>query len=349
MITGDHPSTALAIAKRLGIAATEDCLITGAQLGKISDAELTGRIDRLRVFARMDPAQKIRIVRALQDTGEFVAMTGDGVNDAPALKQADIGISMGRNGTDVAREASDMILMDDNFATIVSAVAGGRRIYDNIRRFIRYILATNLAEVLLIFLAPFFGLPLPLLPVQILWINLVTDGLPGLALTAEKPEPDIMRRPPRPASESMFAGGLWQHLLWVGLVMSGLVLWVQQHALQIGAANWQTQVFTTMAFVQLANVMAIRSERSSTFTIGFCSNLPLLFSVILTVILQLALIYIPFLNTAFSTMPLSPGELLLCASTAVIIFIGVETEKWMIRRGWLYSRMAPPHTESSHD
>jgi Ca2+-transporting ATPase len=343
MITGDHPSTALAIARRLGIAGTEDLLITGEELRRLSDAALAERIGKLRVFARMDPAQKIRIVNALQDTGEFVAMTGDGVNDAPALKKADIGIAMGRNGTDVAREASDMILMDDNFATIVSAVAGGRRIYDNIRRFIRYILATNLAEVLLIFLVPFLGLPLPLLPVQILWINLVTDGLPGLALTAEKPEPDIMQRRPRPARETLFAGGLWQHLLWVGLLMSGLVLWVQQYALDNGAANWQTQVFTTMTFVQLANVMAIRSERSSTFVIGFTSNRPLLFSVVLTLVLQLALIYVPSLNDAFSTMPLSPGELLLCCVPAVLVFIAVETEKWMIRSGWLYSRMAP-HT-----
>ncbi len=227
MITGDHPATARAIARRLGIAGDDDLVITGRELATMDDAALAARVLQTRVYARVDPAQKIRVVEALQAQGQFVAMTGDGVNDAPALKRADIGVAMGRGGTDVAREASDMVLLDDNFASIVAAVRGGRRIYDNIRRFIKYVLTTNLAEVLLIFLAPFFGLPLPLLPLHILWVNLVTDGLPGLALTAEPAEPGIMQRPPRPPGETMFARGVWQHILCVGSLMSGLVLGLQ--------------------------------------------------------------------------------------------------------------------------
>ena len=337
MITGDHPATALAIAKRLDIANTTTQLITGAELNRMDETGLEQRIGSLRVFARMDPAQKIRIVTALQKKGELVAMTGDGVNDAPALKKADIGVAMGRNGTDVARESSDMILLDDNFATIVNAIAGGRRIYDNIRRFIRYVLTTNLAEVLIIFLAPFLGLPLPLLPVQILWVNLVTDGLPGLALTSEQAELDIMHRKPRPPGETIFAGGLWQHLLWVGAFMSVVVLGLQYLALESGNNNWQTLVFTTLTFSQLFHVIAIRSDHDSLFRIGLLSNLPLLASVILTIILQLLLIYVPALNPVFNTSPLSGTELALCCILSFLVLLVVELEKILIRQGWLYA------------
>ena len=260
MITGDHPLTAKAIAQRLGIQDQGDSVLTGEELGRLSAEELRTRVDQIRVYARVAPEQKLKIVTALQERGELVAMTGDGVNDAPALKQADIGVAMGMAGTDVAKEASAMILLDDNFATIVQAVREGRRIYDNIRRFVRYAVTTNSGEIWTMFLAPLFGLPIPLLPIQILWINLVTDGLPGLALTAEPEESNIMRRPPRPPQESIFARGLGAHVLWVGPLMAALVLGTQAWSLASASSHWQTMVFTVLCLSQLAHVLAIRSE-----------------------------------------------------------------------------------------
>jgi Ca2+-transporting ATPase len=282
--------------------------------------------------------QKIRVVEALQARGQYVAMTGDGVNDAPALKRADIGVAMGRGGTDVAREAADMVLLDDNFATIVAAVRGGRRIYDNIRRFIKYVLTTNLAEVLLISLAPLFGMPLPLLPLHILWVNLVTDGLPGLALTAEPAERGIMQRPPYPPTETMFALGMWQHILCVGTLMSFLVLGLQYWGISHGDGQWQTMVFTALTFTQLAHVMVIRSDRESLLTIGIFSNRPLAIAVGLTVALQLLLIYVPALNSIFDTAPLSVLELGLCLACAAVVLVAVEGEKWLVRHGLIYRR-----------
>jgi magnesium-transporting ATPase (P-type) len=217
-------------------------VLTGEELGRLSAEELRTHVDHIRVYARVAPEQKLKIVRALRDRGELVAMTGDGVNDAPALKQADIGVAMGIAGTDVAKEASAMILLDDNFATIVRAVREGRRIYDNIRRFVRYAVTTNSGEIWTMFLAPLCGLPTPLLPIQILWINLVTDGLPRLALTAEPEESNIMRRPPRPPKESIFARGLGAHVLWVGPLMAALVLGIQAWSLASASSHWQTLV-----------------------------------------------------------------------------------------------------------
>jgi len=338
LITGDHPGTARAIALRLGIATATDEVLTGAQLAALDAESLAARVGEIRIYARVTPEQKIRIVEALQARGEFVAMTGDGVNDAPALKQADIGVAMGRKGTEVAREAADMVLLDDNFATIVEAVRQGRGIYDNIRKFVRYILSTNAGEVWTLFIGPLIGLPVALLPLQILWINLVTDGLPGLALTAEPREANLMQRPPRPPRESLFAHGLWQHVVWVGLLISGLCVGLQWWALRQDLPHWQTLVFTLLTFCQLTHVLAIRSERESLFRIGICSNLPLLGAVLLTVLLQLLMIYAPFFNRIFRTDPLSFAELVTVSLLSLIIFAAVELEKWLIRHRGLYNR-----------
>jgi len=293
----------------------------------------------VRVYARVNPEQKITIVKALQDRGQFVAMTGDGVNDAPALKRADIGVAMGRKGTDVAREAADMVLLDDNFATIVAAVREGRRIFDNIRKFVKYTMTSNAGEIWTLFLAPFLGLPIPLLPIQILWINLVTDGLPGLALAVEPEERGTMRRPPRPPQESIFAHGIWQHILWVGLLIGGVSIMAQAWAYQRGDAHWQTIVFTVLTLSQLAHALAIRSERESLFRIGLWSNPALLGAVLLTVGLQLAVIYVPFLNPIFKTQPLPLMDLVACFLLPVIVFLAVEIEKWLVRSGRLYRSM----------
>lgn len=337
MITGDHPATARAIAFQLGILADNDGrVMTGAELANLDDHTFKADVEHVRVYARVDPAQKIKIVRALQDKGEIVAMTGDGVNDAPALKAADIGVAMGKGGTDVAREASRMVLLDDNFATIVHAVRYGRRLYDNVRKFVRYAVTTNSAEVLTIFLAPFLGLPIPLLPTHILWINLVTDGLPALALTAEPAERGVMRRPPRPPQENLFSHGMWQHVIWVGLLMAGLTLFAQAWAYHTGSSHWQTMAFTVLTLSQLAHVMAIRSEKESLFSLGVHSNWPLTLTVIVTFMLQMATIYVPAFNTIFKTEPLSANELMVCIALSTVVFIAVEIEKWLIRREYIY-------------
>lgn len=336
MITGDHPATARAIARRLGIIEDGAEVLTGRDLDRMDMAEFEQHVERVRVYARVAPEQKIKIVRALQDKGEFVAMTGDGVNDAPALKRADIGVAMGVTGTDVAKEAGHMILLDDNFATIVRAVREGRRIFDNIRKFIKYTMTSNSGEIWTIFLAPFLGMPIPLLPIHILWINLVTDGLPGLALAVEPAERGVMRRPPRPPNESIFAHGMWQHMIWVGLLMGGASLFTQAYAIQTGHGHWQTMVFTVLTLSQLGHALAIRSERDSLFTQGLLSNAPLLVTVVFTIGLQLATIYVPALNPIFKTEPLDADELAFCFMMSSVVFVAVEIEKFCIRRGWLY-------------
>ena len=336
MISGDHPATAAAIARELRLLAPGELELTGRELARLSDAELAERVGRTRVYARVDPAQKLRIVAALQSRGEFVAMTGDGVNDAPALKRADIGVAMGRIGTDVAREASDVVLLDDNFATIVGAVREGRRIYDNIRKFVKYTMTSNSGEIWTLFLAPLLGLPIPLLPIHILWINLVTDGLPGLALAVEPAERGIMRRPPRHPGESIFAHGMWQHIAWVGLLMGGVSVFTEAWAWHSGSPHWQSMVFTVLTLSQVGHALAVRSERTSLFSLGLGSNRALAGAALLTVALQMAVLYIPSLNPIFKTVPLGAADLVLCLVLSSAVFFAVEAEKWLVRRGRLY-------------
>ncbi len=332
MITGDHPITAGVIAKRLGIIDDDGSIMTGSDLSSLPHAEFEKRVEDVRVYARVAPEQKLKIVKALQDRGQFVAMTGDGVNDAPALKRADIGVAMGVTGTDVAKEAAHMILLDDNFATVVKAVKEGRKIYDNIRKFVKYLLTTNSGEIWTLFLAPFAGLPIPLLPIHILWINLMTDGLPALALSVEPEEGDVMKRLPRHPRESIFAHGLGLHAIWVGLLMAGVVLFVQAWSITTGHAHWQTMVFTVLCLTQLGHVLAIRSEKESFFRQGPLSNKPLFGAVVLTFALQMATVYVPFLNPVFKTQPLTLQELLFTLALSTIVFFAVETEKLFRRR-----------------
>ncbi len=332
MITGDHPITARAIAYQLGILNDDtQAIITGKELDALSLEEFEKKVEHIRVYARVAPEQKLKIVKALQDKGQYVAMTGDGVNDAPALKRANIGVAMGIMGTEVSKEASHMILLDDNFATIVKAVREGRRIYDNIRKFIKYLMTSNSGEIYTLFFPPFLGLPLPLLPIHLLWINLVTDGAPALALSVEPEESNVMKRPPRDPKESLFAHGLGLHIIWVGLLMAAITIFAQYWAIHIGDAHWQTMVFTVLCFNQMAHVLAIRSERESLFTQGIFSNKALLGAVLLTFILQLCVIYIPFLNPVFKTQPLTISELLFCIGLSSIVFFAVEIEK-LIKR-----------------
>jgi Ca2+-transporting ATPase len=331
MITGDHPLTAQYIAKELTIA-DNDQNLTGQALAQMSVQELKDVVGDISVYARVSPEHKLNIVEALQSKGEIVAMTGDGVNDAPALKKADIGVAMGITGTDVSKEAADMVLLDDNFATIVAAVKEGRVIYDNIRKFIKYTMTSNSGEIWVMLLAPFLGMPLPLLPLQILWINLVTDGLPGLALTIEPAERGTMRRPPYHPQENIFGRGMWQHIIWVGLLMGFVTLGMGLWAWNAGRADWRTMVFTTLTLSQMGHALAIRSGKDSLFTIGLGSNLPLLGAVLLTFVMQLAVIYVPFLQNMFSTVSLSGKDLGISLLLSTVVFWGVELEKWVKRR-----------------
>jgi Ca2+-transporting ATPase len=330
MITGDHPLTASHIARELGIAGDEQ-IMTGRELAATSEEQLLDLVEEVPVYARVSPEHKLNIVSALQERGHLVAMTGDGVNDAPALKKADIGVAMGITGTDVSKEAADVVLQDDNFATIVAAVREGRVIYDNIRKFIRYLLAGNVGELAVMLITPLFGMPLALLPIQILWINLVTDGLPALTLGVEKAERNTMSRPPYPPREGVFSRGAGTDIIWLGCVVGlvsivvGYIYWRADHP------AWQTMVFTTLTLSQMAFCLTVRSERDSAFTIGWFSNKPLVGAVALTLLLQFALIYVPFLQPFFGTVPLSAGDFLLCALLSTAVFWAYEIKKLVIR------------------
>lgn len=334
MITGDHPLTALTIAGELGISHEPNALV-GHELESMSAAELRRVVKQVSVYARVAPKHKLRIVEAIQANGEVAAMTGDGVNDAPALKKADIGVAMGITGTDVAKEAADMVLLDDNFATIVNAVEAGRVIYDNLRKFLKYILASNAGELWVMLAAPFLGMPLPLLPLQILWINLVTDGLPGLAMAVEPAERNTMRRAPYPPGESFLARGMGWDILWIGGCLGTVSLaagWWYWRMPGVDDAYWRTIVFTVLTLSQLGNVLALRAYRDSLLTIGLFSNRFMAVSVSLTVVLQMAVIYLPALQAFFKTAPLKAIDLLICVAVSSIVFWAVELQKWILRR-----------------
>ncbi len=340
MITGDHQLTARAIATDLGIAKEGDRVLVGQELQRMSDQELEQNVDLVSIYARVAPEHKLRIVQALQRRGRFVAMTGDGVNDAPALKQADIGIAMGITGTDVSKEASDMVLLDDNFATIVAATKEGRVVYTNIRRFIKYILGSNIGEVLTIAASPLLGLGgVPLTPLQILWMNLVTDGLPALALAVEPPEPDVMQRPPFSPKESIFARGLGSYMIRIGIIFAiisiTLMWWAYQHTHAPEYTGdreaWKTMVFTTLCIAQMGHAIAIRSNNRLTIEMNPFSNIFVLGAVVVTTILQLMLVYVPPLRDFFGTHYLNLQELGVCIGFSALMFVWIEGEKIFFR------------------
>jgi len=343
MITGDHPLTAAEIARQLGISENRRVL-TGVELDRMSFDELKAVVEDARVFARVSPEHKLKIVQALQEKGHIVAMTGDGVNDAPALRRADIGVAMGITGTDVSKDAADVVLLDDNFATIVTAVQEGRTIYDNIRKFVRFSVAGNIGKVMVVLLAPFMGKPFPLLPLQLLWLNLLTDGLLGLGLGVEPAEKGTMRRPPYSPREGVFSRGAAFQTVWIGLLIGVLGLGVGGWYFFGGHANWQTMVFTSLAFAQVGQAFASRSNHDSLSAIGLRSN-PLMLRIVLTVtVLQLSVIYLPPMQSLFSTSALSPLDLGIALGIGMIVFAAIEMGKKWGRRSSSGAGEPIPHS-----
>ena len=331
MITGDHPLTASHIAQQVGIS-NDDTFVIGSEIDAMSDEELRRATRSTSVFARVSPEHKLRLIAAYRADGSPAAMTGDGVNDAPALKQADIGVAMGITGTDVAKQASDMVLLDDNFATIVAAVEEGRVIYDNIRKFVKYLLACNASELAVMIIGPFLGLPIPLLPLQILWMNLVTDGLPALALGVEPPEEDVMDRPPRPAGETIFGRGVVPYIGGFGTLMAALTLLVGVVAWNLDDPAWQTILFTTLIFSQLALALEVRTEKRSLFSVGLLSNRAMLAAVSIGAAAHFALVYVPFLQKIFRTVSLGPRGLTVSLAAAGVVIVAAEAFKWWLRK-----------------
>jgi Ca2+-transporting ATPase len=326
MITGDHPLTALEISRQLGISANGTAL-TGMELDGLTFEELKARVEEVNVFARVSPEHKMLIVQALQDLGHIVSMTGDGVNDAPALRRADIGVAMGITGTDVSKEAADLVLLDDNFATIVTAVKEGRMIYDNIRKFVRFSVAGNIGKVVVMLLAPFLGKPIPLLPLQLLWLNLLTDGLLGLGIGVETAEKDTMKRPPYSPREGVFSQGAGFQVVWIGVLIGVLALSLGALYFFTGRPQWQTMIFTFLAFAQVFQALSSRSDKESFFSLGLFSN-PLLAGLSVLVLgLQLAVLYIPFFNEIFNVIPLSAYDLFTAAGASLIVFVVMEIAK----------------------
>jgi Ca2+-transporting ATPase len=339
MITGDHPLTARSIASTIGLVENDQApVILGRELEAMDDAALREAVSTCSVYARVAPEQKLRIVKALQANRQVVAMTGDGVNDAPALQQAHIGVAMGITGTEVSKEAADMVLLDDNFATIVNAVEEGRLVYANIRRFVKYILGSNVGELITIAAAPLLGLTgVPMTPLQILWMNLVTDGVPALALALEPAEDGLMQRPPARPGESIFARGVGSYILRVGVVFGliTIVMMVWSYRSEAQDGPWRTMVFTTLCLAQMGHALSARSERPL-FQVKPFSNPWLLWAVVLTTLLQLVLLYVPVLSGFFGTVPLAADDLLVCVGMSLLFFVYLEAEK--VLRSWRQHR-----------
>ncbi len=331
MITGDHPLTARHIARQIGIS-DNDRFLTGQEIERMSMEELEDVTREVSVFARVSPEHKLKLIDAYQRQREVVSMTGDGVNDAPALKKADIGVAMGITGTDVAKGAADMILLDDNFATIVAAVEEGRIIYDNIRRFIRYLLTCNASEIAVMLLGPLFGMPLPLLPLQILWMNLVTDGPPALALGVEPAEKNVMRRPPRAQAEGIFGREMVYFIIVIGIAMSFIAIAAAWELWRLGDPAWQTTVFTVLVLTQLIVALESRSEEESIFRMKFWGNRSMAGAVLLTAALQLAVIYTPLGNSIFDTVPMKALDLGVAAAASLLTVLFIEIWKLVLRR-----------------
>jgi P-type Ca2+ transporter type 2C len=402
MITGDHALTAEAIARDLGIIEEGTKAITGAELEAMSDEQMAEALRTTSAFARVSPEHKLRLVKSLQSMDQVAAMTGDGVNDAPALKQADIGVAMGITGTEVSKGAADMVLTDDNFASIVAAVEEGRTIYDNIRKFVRYLLSSNVGEILVMFVAILVGMKIPLLAIQILWVNLVTDGLPAIALGFEKGEEGVMKRKPRPKNESIFAHGLGRQIIFLAVVLGivSLIGFLYGHSAygmdpfsptlglenlsqgqleeilledELIPENWEslnaservailtthpaeggfeaenpilaqalriprTIAFTVLAFGQMFHVAGIHAgDRESFFRAWFKRNPWLFWAILSTFILQLLVIYFPFLQATFETYPISVTALLVSTALAFVVLIATEIDKLLINRFGLAS------------
>jgi Ca2+-transporting ATPase len=321
MITGDHKLTAVSIARELDIYRDGEEVLTGGELDGMDEPELERKAGNVSVYARVSPKHKLMIVRALKKLGGIVAMTGDGVNDAPAVKEADIGVAMGMTGTDVTKEASSMVLLDDNFATIVAAIEEGRVIYNNIRKFIRYMLACNIGEVLTMFLGMMIGLPVPLLPIQILWVNLVTDGLPAVALGFDPPERDVMKRMPREPGESIFSHGLAGIILFRGILigLTTLAVYITMicYTADIGLAR--TGAFVTLVLTQLIHVFECKSESKNIFQIPLLNNVYLVLAVLCSLIMILGVVYIPVLQNIFKTVPLHADDWLIAGGLSLIV------------------------------
>jgi len=338
MITGDHPLTAIAIARDLGITAGSTAL-TGAELDHMSDADLDVAVHEVDVFARVAPEHKLRIVRSLQGQGQVVAMTGDGVNDAPALKRADIGVAMGITGTDVSKEASDMVLRDDNFSTIVAAVEEGRVIYDNLRRFVSFAVAGNLGKIIVMLLWPIpillagddLGAAVALLPLQLLWLNLMTDGLLGLSMGVEPAERGVMERHPHQPGASLWTDGFGRRTAWLGTFIGVVALGVGYLYYENDQAEWQTMMFTTLAFLQVFQAIGTRSTTDSIVSIGLTSNRVMVGIVLAVVALQLAALYTP-LNELLSLDPLGGADLAVCIGLGASLLVTIEAVKALRRR-----------------
>ncbi len=341
MITGDHKETAKAIAKELRISDGNQKVLTGDDIEMLTDEELKNKLDDTLVFARVLPKHKLRLVKAYKEKGEIVAMTGDGVNDAPAVKEADIGVAMGCTGTDVTRQAASMILMDDNFSTIVAAVEEGRNIYNNIRKFIRYLLSCNIGEVLTMFLGMLVGMPVPLLPVQILLVNLVTDGLPAIALSMEEGDRTVMNKKPRDPNEHIFAGGLWQLIITRGIIigistlLSFIIAYKQSSSLELA----RTAALVTLVLSQLIHVFECKSEEKSIFKISILNNLWLVGAVFISLAVLLAVIYIPALQGLFRTVVLSTEQWI---TVALLSFLPPIISAFFKGKGGSGYSLSPP-------